>query len=85
MYVLTNKDESNILAQVKTQALSECHDLLQVYAECCQSSFLSSVWKCRTPLNQLNSCLKPLTSQENMDIARVNYIRERHPSISHNG
>jgi COX assembly mitochondrial protein 1 len=76
--VVSKKAEAGIRYKMKKQAVENCREQMDVYAQCIKGRSLS-ILVCRQQLKALNECLNLYTSDETLEKMKQEFARE-HPN-----
>ncbi|KAG0245984.1 cytochrome c oxidase biogenesis protein Cmc1 like-domain-containing protein [Mortierella sp. GBAus27b] len=76
MHILTRAEEEYLFKTMKAKALKECDPVVKEFVECTQGKLFSVLWGCRDKQNAMNKCLMALTTQEDLDKLKIQYLND---------
>lgn len=54
---LSNREIELLRERAKKEAMRQCDDVVRQFVECSRPRFLSTIWACRSALQEMNDCV----------------------------
>ncbi|CAK9782151.1 hypothetical protein CC85DRAFT_285865 [Cutaneotrichosporon oleaginosum] len=77
MEALSRREEEEVEAKVKTEALKACDELVREFADCARGRTVTIPFMCGAPHKAMNACIKVHMTEERLDAAKLDYISNR--------
>ncbi|GMK60035.1 hypothetical protein CspeluHIS016_0902520 [Cutaneotrichosporon spelunceum] len=77
MEALSRREEEDVQAQLKKDALAACSDLVREFADCARGRTITMPFKCGAQHEAMNACTKVHMTEERLDAAKLDYIANR--------